>query len=86
MKISFAEKETEVIFRINDVDEKYPQILKDCYYQQEGKDYFKKFPKDSRDLPIIQHNFSLYADEMFGQAGHLLPVLWKRLYLNLSNV
>jgi hypothetical protein len=78
MKISFEEKENEVIFRIDDVDEKYYQVLKDCYYQQAGKSYFKKFPKDSKDLLIIQHNFSLYADKIFGQAGHFLPVPWEK--------
>jgi hypothetical protein len=78
MKISFEEKENEVIFRIDDVDVKYYQVLKDCYYQQAGKSYFKKFPKDSKDLLIIQHNFSLYADKIFGQAGHFLPVPWEK--------
>jgi hypothetical protein len=78
MKISFEERGSEVVFRLDNVDEKYYQVLKDCYYQQAGKSYFKKFPKDSKDLLIIQHNFSLYADKIFGQAGHFLPVPWEK--------
>ena len=78
MKILFEEKGSEVIFRIDNNEEKYHQVLKDCYYQQAGKSYFKKFPKDSKDLLIIQHNFSIYANEMFRQAGDFLPIPWDK--------
>jgi hypothetical protein len=78
MKISFEEKENDVIFRIDDVEEKYRRVLRGCYYQQAGNTWFKKFPKDAKDLSFIRHNFSLYANTMFGQAGHFLPVPWDK--------
>jgi hypothetical protein len=78
MKISFEERGSEVVFRLDDVEEKYSRVLNDCYYQPTGKSYFKTFPKDSKDLSIIRHNFSLYAGRMFGQAGHFLPVPWEK--------
>ncbi len=78
MKISFEEKGNEVIFRIDNVEKKYSSILRDCYYQQAGNTYFKNFLKDSKDLSIIQHNFSIYANEMFSQAGYFLTIPWEK--------
>jgi hypothetical protein len=78
MKISFEERGSEVVFRLDDVEEKYSRVLNDCYYQREGKYYFKKFPKESKDLSIIQRNFSLYANHMFEQAACFVPVRWEQ--------
>ena len=78
MNILFEETGSEVIFRIDNVEEKYHQVLIDCYYQHADTAYFKKFPKDTKDLSIIQHNYLTYANEMFSQAGHFRPIPWEK--------
>jgi hypothetical protein len=81
MKVSFDEFEDNIIFRISDFDAKYEDVLKMCFYQPEGKSYFKSFPRSTKHIEKIKENYSMYAEEMFSQLGYFKPILWEKALL-----
>ena len=54
MKISFEHHHDEVIFRLSDFEPKYEDVLKMCYYQQDGASYIKRFASATPHLAVIQ--------------------------------
>lgn len=77
MKISFEERGGDTVFRIDDVDSKYVPAFQSCFYQREGQSFIKKFSKDTKDLAVIQRNYTSYAQEMFNQLGNFHPTPWE---------
>ncbi len=79
MDISFEQEGEYVIFRIDNVETKYePVLLKTCFYQRDGASYIKRFPKDTKDLDIIQRNYARDAELMFRQLCEVDPVPWEK--------
>jgi hypothetical protein len=78
MKISFEEENDLIVFRITDFNGKYENILKMCFYSQEGEGYTKRFPKDTKYLEKITSYYFDHAQEMFDQLGYFVPVPWEK--------
>lgn len=78
MKFSFEECDDKIIFRIYDFDSKYENVLKKCFYQNDGSSYIKQFPKDTRYIEKIKSHFSNNAQEMFDQLGYFKPIPWEK--------
>ena len=55
MKFSFEECDDNIIFRIYDFDNKYENVLKMCFYQNDGNSYIKRFPKDTKYIEKIKY-------------------------------
>ncbi|MCX7746606.1 MAG: hypothetical protein N2645_06930 [Clostridia bacterium] len=81
MKVSFQEFEDNVIFRVSDFDIKYENVLKMCFYQTDGKSYFKSFPRSTKNIEIIKENYLMNAEEMFSQLGYFRPIPWEKALL-----
>jgi hypothetical protein len=81
MKISFEECDDNIIFRIYDFDIKYENVLKMCFYQNDGNSYIKRFPKDTKYIEKIKSHFLNNAQEMFDQLGYFKPIPWEKALL-----
>lgn len=77
MKLSTAEKDGQVYFRIDNCEPKYLPVLKMCYYQEDDKGFYKVYPADYPHIDIIRKNFLNYGEIMFNQLGYFSPVPWE---------
>jgi hypothetical protein len=78
MKITFEEAKDTIVFRVSDFEQKYENVLKMCFYAQEGDSYTKRFLKDTRYLEKIMEYYSDHAQEMFDQLGYFVPIPWEK--------
>lgn len=86
MKITFEEENEVVVFRISDFDQKYENVLKMCFYAQEGDSYTKRYPKSARHLEKIMPYYQEHAQEMFDQVGYFAPIPWEKALFEFSQV
>ncbi len=77
MKIEFEALNDEVIYRVYDFDPKYENILQMCFYQNDGRGYIKKYPKNTKYLDKMKQRYSQNAQLMFDQLGYFSVVPWK---------
>ncbi|MDY0092850.1 MAG: hypothetical protein RBT80_09140 [Candidatus Vecturithrix sp.] len=78
VRISFEESDGNMIFRISDFERKYEDVLKMCFYQQDGASYIKRFPIQTKYLEKIMAHYSKNAQHMFDQLGYFKPIPWER--------
>lgn len=78
MKITFEEEHEVMVFRISDFDKKYEDVLRACFYSQEGESYTKRYPKAARHLEKITKYYFDHAQEMFDQLGYFAPIPWEK--------
>ena len=86
MKITFEEQGDAVIFRLSDFDPKYADVLKMCFYTQEGESYFKRFPKQAPYLDKIKDYYAAHAWEMFEQLGYFAPIPWEQALFEFAGI
>ena len=84
MKITFEEENEVVVFRVSDFDQKYENVLKMCFYAQEGDSYTKRYPKSARHLEKIMPYYHKHAQEMFDQLGYFAPIPWEKALFEFS--
>ena len=77
MHITFEESENDVIFKITEFDPKFENVFKICYYQSDGKSYYKSFPKNTKNIELIKQHYLKNAEEMFNQLGYFRPIPWE---------
>lgn len=81
MKISFEEQGEDIIFRISEFDSKYEDVLKMCFYENDGKGYVKNYPKNVKHLDKIKRYYLRNAEKMFDQLGYYKQIPWETALL-----
>lgn len=78
MKISFEEKDENIIFRVSDFTPEYEKVLKMCFYQNDGNNYIKTYPQKIKNIEKIKNYYFNNAFEMFSQLGYFKPIPWEK--------
>jgi hypothetical protein len=77
VKIEFENDDSDVIFRVADVDQFIEKALQICFYGRDREAYIKRFPAATAHLESIKQRYRKHAEEMFLQLVCQWPVPWR---------
>ena len=81
MKISFVEKENDVVFQISEFDPKFIPVFEMCFYTKGENQYTKSFSKKLPHLDRIMSYYQQNAEAMFNQLGYFTEAPWDKAFL-----
>ncbi|MDQ1289294.1 MAG: hypothetical protein QG622_2860 [Actinomycetota bacterium] len=85
MQVRFDNVNDQVIFRLLDVDPRFHDVLRQCFWATDGDSWFRPYPADARHLDRIRPYFAAQAERMFSQLGYFEPVPWERALLAFAD-
>lgn len=76
MRPTFELQDDQMVFRLDAVDRRYDDVLRQCFWQHDERGWFRRYPADARHLARIMPYFEANAERMFAQLGYFEPVPW----------
>ena len=76
MRAEFTTTGDDLVYRLVDVDPRYDDVLRQCFWQQDDSGWWRTYPRSARHLDQARARFADHAEEMFDQLGYFAPVPW----------
>lgn len=65
-----------VRFEIIDVETKYFEVLRNCFYKEENGIFYKDFPADYKYIEQVKKNFVNNGEKMINQLAYFNKIPW----------
>ena len=86
MKLDSIEHDGKIRFSISEIDMKYEEILKMCFYNLENEVYYKDFPIDYPYMKQVRKNFAESGEVMFNQLGYFTEIPWEKALMAFCKI
>lgn len=85
MRPNFEQCGDQMLFRLDQVDRRYDDVLRQCFWQHDDRGWYRPYPAGARYLDRIMPYFAANAERMFSQLAYFEPIPWQDALLAFAD-
>lgn len=85
MRPTFDQRDDQMLFRLDEVDQRYDDVLRQCFWKRDDRGWFRPYPMDAPYLERIMPYFTANAERMFAQLAYFEPIPWQHALLAFAD-